>query len=607
MSPCHSTVLLPYVSLGRIRFALVIALVLIAGVLIVFLPTLRNGFVWDDMQYILGNAHVTSGLTQVNLRWALTSFEAGNWHPLTWVSHMLDVELFGLDPRGHHLANVLIHLGNTLLLFVLLLRLTGAAWKGFLVAALFAVHPLHVESVAWIAERKDVLSTFFGFLAVYAHCRYARKPGLSRYLAVVFLFVAVLAAKQMLVTLPCLLLLLDFWPLGRLGVSSWRRPVLEKIPLFALAALFGSVAMLAQGSANAFSSYPLAARVSNAIVSYLRYCQKTVAPVDLAVFYPHPQLTLPLGLTIAAFLALTTMTVLAGAGRHRRPWLTVGWLWFLWTLFPVIGLIQVGEQAMADRYSYVPIIGLFILAVWGAAEFATPRPALRTLMAGAASVTLIGLSTTSLVQVGHWQSNLTLFFHAAQAVPGNWTAHFQLGSLYQRQGRDAEAIEQYLAAISARAGFSEALNNLGMVFAGRGDPAQAATWYRAAIRADAGNWEAHNNLGGALMEHELYREAQTCFLQASRLQPEAPEPQLNLGLLLLRERRWVEAMAPLASVVQIQPNSATARNALGIALFRQGRHEEAAASFREALRLNPGDGEISDNLARAIATSGSLP
>ncbi len=502
----------------------------------VFLPTLRNGFVWDDAQYILENPHVAGGLTPSSFRWALTTFEAGNWHPLTWVSHMLDVELFGLEPWGPHLVNVLIHLGCTSLLFLLFLRLTGAVWRSFVVAALFAVHPLHVESVAWIAERKDLLSTLPGLLAALAYCRYVRRPGLLRYLAVVLLFVAGLTAKQMLVTLPCLLLLLDFWPLGRIGLSTWRRPVLEKLPLLLPALAFSIVAIRAQASAGAVIAYPLAARLSNALVSYCRYLQKTVAPFHLSVFYPHPQQAYAPGLTLGALLVLAIVTLLAIRSRRPRPWLAVGWLWYLGTLVPVIGLVQVGEQAMADRYSYVPLVGLFVLTVWGVAELARNRRNVERQLAVIASVALAALAATSLVQVGHWRNNITLFTHALQVDPADWMAQFQLGLLAHQQGRDIEAIEHYQQAIRAHSGYSEALCNLGMIFAGQGRQQQAVSLFQAAIQAKPDNMEAYNNLGGALVKQGRYREAESCFRQALRLKPEAPEPRRNLELLLLWER-----------------------------------------------------------------------
>ena len=522
---------------GRSRSPTIHLIVLAAAVLIVFLPTLRNGFVWDDTQYILENPQVSGGLTLANLRWALTSFAAGNWHPLTWISHLLDVELFGLEPWGPHLVNVLLHLGNTFLLFFLFLRLTGRAGRSFVVAALFAVHPLHVESVAWIAERKDLLSTLFGLLATLAYCRYVHRPGVRRYLGVGLLFAAGLAAKQMLVTLPCLLLLLDFWPLGRIGIRSWRRPVLEKLPLLVLATFFSGVAIRAQASAGAISSYPLAARLANALVSYCRYIQKTIAPIHLSVFYPHPQQAVNLGLTLGAVLVLAGVTLLALRNRRHRPWLAVGWFWFLGTLVPVIGLVQVGEQAMADRYSYVPIVGLFVLAVWGVLDLAGNRESLKPRLASVAAAVLAAMAVTSLVQVGHWRNEVTLFSHAVQVEPADWTAHFQLGLQAQQVGRDAEAIEHYQQAIRVRSGFSEALCNLGMIYARQGRPTLAVPLYRAAIQANPDSMEAYNNLGGTLVELGQYQEAESCLRQALRLKPDAAEPRRNLDRLLLWEQQ----------------------------------------------------------------------
>jgi tetratricopeptide (TPR) repeat protein len=566
---------------GPARLGPPAALALAVLVVAVFAGVLRNGFVWDDRQYILDNARVAGGLSAGAVRWALTATDAGNWHPLTWLSHLLDVTFFGLDPRGPHLVNVLLHLGNTLALATLLLRLTGARRPSLLVAALFAVHPLHVESVAWIAERKDVLSTLFGLLAALAYCRFANRPGVARYAAVALLLAASLAAKQMLVTLPCALLLLDWWPLGRLRAGGWRRAIAEKIPLLAVCAIFSFLALQAQAGAR--SEYPLPARFSNAAVSYLGYLGNTVAPADLAAFYPHPVQALPAGKTAAAALALAAVTAAAVAARRRVPWLATGWLWFLGTLVPVIGIVQVGEQALADRYTYIPMVGLLVAAVWSASGVL--RGMRLAFPAAAAAAVTVAFSAASAAQVGRWRDDLTLFTHAAAVTRGNWAAQFQLGSEFQRLGRLPEAIAHYREALRDRPGFSEALDNLGLALAATGDAAGAEASYRAAIRADPRNAEAYNNLGGLLMAAGRDVEARTSFLQALQVKPEAPEPRLNLGLALLRQGRAAEAEAALAAVVRACPTWRSARAALGDALAAQGRSAEAAVQFREAARL----------------------
>lgn len=551
---------------NRARFALAL---LLAATLIAYLPVLGNGFVWDDRQYIVDNPRVTGGLTVENFRWSLTAFRGGNWHPLTWVSHMLDASLFGPGPLGPHLVNVLLHLANTALLFNLVFRLTGTAWRSLFIAALFALHPLHVESVAWAAERKDVLSTLFGLLAADWYVRYVRAPSRTRYLALAILFALSLAAKPMLVTLPFVLLLLDFWPLGRLRLAAWRGPAFEKLPLLGLSIAASVLAGLAQASSGAIGGDPLPVRISNAAVAYLVYIGKMIAPTNLAVFYPQPRLGWPPWQVAAAMAALGVMTVFALNLWYRRPWLGVGWLWYAGTLVPVIGLVQVGKQAMADRYTYVPAIGIFIILAWGFSELAARRPGWRpalTVAAVAAPLILAGLTAR---QVFFWRGPESLFTHAAAATQGNWLAHYNLGVHYQELGRTEEAIRNYRLSLEARDDNDRTLVNLGILLANRGESKEAVALFAAAIQVNPGAMAAYINLGKEYMRLGKDREAESLFRQAARLHQGAFEPRFALGTLMLRQQRWAEAATHFGEAVRLNPGSSAARDGLRNALARQ--------------------------------------
>ena len=589
---------------GFDRAAVVLAFLLAALVAATCRPVLDNGFVWDDRQYIQQNRHVTGGVSLENLRWALTSFEAANWHPLTWFSHMLDAEVFGPGPRGPHLVNLLLHGANSILLLGLLSSMTGTLWRSWLVAALFAVHPLHVESVAWAAERKDLLSTLLGLLAVGAYLRHLRRPGRLGALTVALLFAAALAAKPMLVTLPALLLLLDFWPLGRLDRGIWRSVALEKVPLLLLAGFSSAVTIAAQATAGSVSAYDLAARVSNALVSYVRYLADAVAPFTLAVFYPHPGNAWPLWRTLSAGLLLALATAVVLAQRGRRPYLATGWFWYLGTLVPVIGLLQVGQQARADRYTYLPLTGVFLMAAWGAGELAERRPRwLRPLIA-AAAVALCSFSAVSADLTVSWKDEVSLFTRAARNAPGNWMAHYNLGVHFQERGQAEAAIAHYLEAVAIRPDYDKALNNLGVLVAARGDSAAALAYYRRAIAASPGSAAAHYNLGAALAKEQRLAEAEQQYREAAALDPASAEARLGLAALLARERRWVEAAAEYAAALRLGGESAIARNGLGASLAGQGRYEEALVQFGEALRIDPGNADALQNRARAAALAG---
>ncbi len=530
---------------------IVICAALAAAALAVFWPVLHHDFInYDDDVYVTENPEVRAGLTLDGLRWAWTTSHAANWHPLTWISHMLDCELFGLDPRGHHLTSLIAHVLNSQLLFLLLRRMTGAVWRSALVAVLFAVHPLHVESVAWVAERKDVLSTLFGLLTLLAYARYAERPRPARFAWVSLLLALGLTAKPMLVTLPFLLLLLDHWPLGRSRNESWRRLVVEKLPLFGLAALSGVVTIAVQRAGGALGSmelYPLGARISNAVVSCAGYLRKMVWPADLAVFYPHPGSEWVPWRVAAAAAVILAVSVLAVRMRRRHPALLTGWLWYLVTLAPVIGFIQVGQQAMADRYTYLPLIGVFAGIVWIVPDLRSRRVLAAT--AGvAAGVTIVALIAAARAQVGHWRDSVTLFRHALEVTENNHIAHNSLGVELRRLGRETEAMEHY----------------------------------REALRVRPGDADAHYNLGLSLAEQGRTDEALEHFRSAARARPGFAKAHYNCGTLLAERGQWERAVAHLRRVVALDPGYAEAHYNLGAALYFQGRYAEAWRQMRLA-------------------------
>ena len=561
---------------GRWRAALA-ALVLAAVAFAAFIPALSNGFIaWDDDEYITLNPVVREGLTPRGAAWALTAVHANNWHPLTWVSHMADVSLFGEDPRGHHLTSLLLHALNTALLFGLLRALTGAWGPSALAAALFAAHPLRVESVAWVAERKDVLSAALWLLTIHAWLAHLRKPGAARWVGACIACALSLAAKPMAVTLPAVLLILDYWPLGRWGTgrgAAARSPgslVAEKSPFLVMALAVGVATFVIQqrtGAMIPLDALPLGVRLGTALSAYGAYLARSVWPSGLSVLYLHPE-ALPQPLVLAG--SVGALALLSGAAwrlRSRAPWLAAGWLWFLVTLLPVIGIVQVGLQWIADRYTYLPSMGLCVLAAFGATALAgTPRRRLALLLAATAAVVALGAASWS--RAGAWRDTGTLFSSALAADPGNWLAHNKVGEALLQRG-EAEAAERHFAAAARlKPAFALARFNLGRSFAGRGRWAEAEVELRAAVA----------------------------------LRPGLAMAWQELGAVLFRQGRYQESLDALRVVVRLSPGDATARSNVGLALERLGRRDEAAAAAREALKIEPGMGDallLQDRLRRA--------
>jgi tetratricopeptide (TPR) repeat protein len=594
------------------RFGLALGIVL--SVALVYAPVRHHAFVnFDDTQYVAENAHVSAGLTRNAVEWAFTTTHAGNWHPLTWLSHMLDVQLFGLDAGAHHVMNVFLHAANALLLFWLWLRMSGALGRSAFVAAVFAVHPLHVESVAWIAERKDVLSACFGLLCLLAYDGYRRTATPARYAWVVVTFALALLSKPMLVTLPALLLLLDWWPLGRTAAVPLPRLLLEKAPLFALSAASSAITLSAQsggGAVKALEALPLGRRAANALVAYAGYVRRTLWPEGLAVLYPYPS-TIETWKLVGALALLGLVTWLALRGRTRRPYLAVGWLWYLGMLVPVIGLVQVGSQPMADRYMYLPMVGLLVMLAWGVAELVMAPPARRWLPM-AAALSVIACAVIARRQVGHWRDSIALWEHALAVTRDNPRAHANLAHALSKQGRLDEALPHYGEAVRLKPDFAEAHNNLGYALAGQGRHADAIGHYREAVRLIPDYHEAQNNLGVALAE-QGEPEAIVHFKEALRIRPDVAEVHNNLGVARARQKDLDQAIQAFTEALRLRPDYAEARRNLARAhatrariRAEQGRTDEAILELREALRLHDGDPDDHYDLAVLLFRKGEV-
>jgi tetratricopeptide (TPR) repeat protein len=584
-----------------------IAVVLFVGTVLLFSRTLANDFVnYDDPDYVTSNGHVKAGLNVSGVRWAFRSHEASNWHPLTWVSHMLDWSLFGPKPRGHHATSILLHALTAVLVFEVFRRLTAAMWTSALLAALFAWHPLRVESVAWVAERKDVLSGLFWFVTLWAYGEYAsrsrmggatpkKQPGLFYGLALVA-FALGLMAKPMLVTLPCVLLLLDVWPLGRcadgpgLGArgASLLKLAIEKLPFFALVIGSSVATYVAQKAGGSVSiALGLEARFANAIVAVVRYLGKFFWPVDLAVLYPHPG-AWPARTVAACALILFAISALAWRQRRRRPWIGIGWLWFLGTLVPVIGLVQVGLQAIADRYTYLPILGVQIALLWTLRE-AVPSPGARRgwIALGAGLLAACGVLTWR--QIGVWKNSFTLFDHAIRVTHDNYVAHDNRGLFLFKAGKIEEAMADYRRALAINPAYLNANNNLGYALAQQGRPAEAIPCYRAALRANPNHLEVRNNLANALSDVGQLPEAMEHYDFVLARDPHHANALNGSAVALAMQNRLPEAKLRLEHSLQVAPDNASAHNNLGNVCSMLGEPDEALRHYRRAAELNPSD------------------
>ena len=566
-----------------LRLEVVMCAVLVAATLFVYGKIWNHDFIgYDDDKYVTQNRYVSQGLSKESVIWAFRSTHASNWHPLAWLSHMLDVELYGMKPGAHHMTSLLFHILNSLLLFIVLRKMTGHVWQSGVVALLFAIHPLHVESVAWVAERKDVLSTFFWMLTLWSYARYTRLPGLIRYLPVVGFFVLGLMAKPMVVTLPFVLLLLDFWPLNR--IQSWQpenhngRPVAglsalqlvyEKIPLFVLAGTSCVITLIAQKKGEALGlldTYPLAMRMANAVISYVRYLQKLIWPHDLAILYPYPA-ALKVWQIFGACALLGFITFLSIRYRKRFPWLFVGWFWYAGTLLPVIGLVQVGVQAMADRYTYIPLIGAFVILSWGTIELFGNWRYRKMALIAIATVFFSAQISSARTQVSFWKNSIRLFEHTLRVTAGNYVIH----------------------------------NNLGFELALHGQKDKALKHYSAALRINPGFELAHINYGSTLFAQGKVEESLAYNQALLKIRPDFAGVHYNFGILLLKTGRIDEAIVHFHEALRLKPENAEAFNCLGAAMVAKGKVEEAIAHFKAALQIKPDLADAQNNLKNLSA------
>jgi tetratricopeptide (TPR) repeat protein len=600
---------------------IMISLWLIILTLAVYWQVQTHDFVnFDDDLYVAKNSYVKNGITYESIIWAFTTPSTGNWHPLTWLSHMLDVQFFGMNPRGHHLVNLLLHVVNTLLLFSIFKKMTGDILRSGFIAALFALHPMHVESVAWIAERKDVLSTFFWMLTVWSYLHYVKKQNLSRYSILILFFTLGLMAKPMLVTLPFVLLLLDYWPQGRLRfirsdrqikakpANSITRLLLEKIPLFILSAASSIVTFAVQKQGRNVASFEAVAfltRVANAIVAYVEYIEKMFWPSNLAVLYPYPS-SVPIWKTAFSCAILITISLMVLRYGKQRPYLMIGWLWYLGTLVPVIGLVQVGNQYMADRYSYIPYIGLFIMIAWGVPELLQQWRYKKIGIAITTTIMLVILMTTTFLQVKHWKNSITLFSHTLSVTTNNFLPHNNLGTALAEQGHMDEAIDHWLEAIHIKPDYETPYNNLGLAYEKQGRLEEAVRNYLKALRINPDYELAHFNLGNVYLKQRRLDGAIQQYREAIRINPEYVNAYFGLANALFEIGRVDEAINQLTKAVTIEPDFPIAHNNLGNALRVQGRLDEAIEHYSKAIRIDNNYADAHNNLGIALIQKGKI-
>ncbi|MGC4073946.1 MAG: tetratricopeptide repeat protein [Nibricoccus sp.] len=633
------------------RWFWLLAAGLVAATLAIYWPVHRFEFVaFDDPEYVVENPMVQGGLTWAGVTWAFTSGELGNWHPLTWLSHMLDVELFGPGAGGPHVMSVIFHLANTFLAFALLRGLTGALWRSALVAALFALHPLHVESIAWVAERKDVLSAFFFLLTLAAYARYARatRRRALHYAGALVLFACGLMSKPMVVTLPCVLLLLDWWPLRRWQLAGPRetlrelgRLLVEKIPFFLLTVAASIVTFVTQWRNDIVQSLglPLGDRLGNALVAYARYLGMTAWPADLAFFYPHPKTWPALAITAAAALMIAVTACVLWRAR-RLPFVAIGWFWFVGMLVPTIGIVQVGGQSLADRYTYLPHLGLFILLIWGWEEVTARRPAWRAPLGMVAVAIVAACAVRTRVQLHHWRGSEALFRHALAVTENNALAHNNLGNVLLHSGRSEEAIRHYEQALAIDPDDAHALNNLGTALvrlhrferaiphleavvrlqpkltAARyalcralfeSDRANAAAPHlRAILQDEPRNAQVHADLGVALLQSGQLPEAVSHLRKAVELGAADRQIRGILGRSLVKLGQFAEAIPHLQAAVKLELEATDSHYDLAIALFQTGEPEAAVPHFEKAAELQPQNANVLNNLAWALLVVGRV-
>jgi len=590
-----------------------ICLALAVVTLFVFWQVRNSEFInYDDGKYIYENPHIQDGITWEGIQWALTadllfdSPHADFWIPVTFLSHIFSSELFGMDASGHHLINLLFHVLNSVMLFCVLTRMTGTLWQSAFVAALFAVHPLHVESVAWVTERKDVLSTFFWMLTMWSYHRYTQNSSLHRYLLVFLALALGLMTKPMLITLPFVFLLLDFWPLGRLRLGHDRalwKLVWEKIPLFALSITSIIITYLALhqgGHIRSFEIYPLWTRIGNALVAYATYIGKMAWPQGLAVLYPHPGNTLPAWQMIGAGLFLMGISILVFRWTPRRPYLGVGWLWYLGTLFPVIGLLQAGLQSMADRYTYVPIIGLFIIIAWGISDLAIKWNIPRKVLNVSAVILLLILMVGTWLQVNHWRNSITLFEHTTAVTSNNYLAHHNLGSAYHKKERLGDAIREYKRGLAIKPDYFYSRMALGSAYETQGHLNEAIREYQKALILRPKNFIPYFALGSVFHKKGRLNDAIREYQRAVNIKPNFALAHHKLGTAYQEQGNLDEAIREYQRALSLSPGSEGIHNNLGVIYGRKGQWDIAIQEFNFALKLSPQFLEAGQNLKKAL-------
>jgi len=632
-----------------------VCIFLVAAIWLVFGQTLHHDFVnFDDDEYVYNNVQVIHGLTLHGMAWAFTTASSAYWHPLTWLSHMLDCQIWGLKAGGHHLTNVLLHTANALLLFLVLRRMTGlrgnnlplssssapqpgtggkaalesasarqagALWASALVAAVFAIHPLDVESVAWVAERKNVLSTFFWLLTMGAYVEYVVKPGWRRYALFLVCYGLGLMSKPMLVTLPFALLLLDYWPLERISITqaaggrplTWplkraARLVFEKVPLLLLAVVSSVVTYLGQKNLNSITTLqqsPLGVRLAKVIVNYVGYLRDILWPEGLTVLYPYPP-TFSVFQVVLSVLLLAGITLLVLWAIQSRPYLAVGWFWYLGTMIPVIGLVQVGNTPVADRFTYVPQIGLYLMVAWAASDLTISWHHRCQWRIATAAVVITALMACASIQTSYWRNSELLWTHALACDPENVQAHNNLGDALRQKGMVDEAITHFQEALQIKPGDAEIHNNLGNALLQKGEVDEAMVQYQKALQIKPDDAEIHCDLGNALLQKGEVDEAIAHYQKALQIKPGGAEIHNSLANALLQKGEADEAIAHYQKALQIKPDYADANNNLGSALFQKGSVDEAIVQYQKALQIKPDDADAHHNLGCALARKGSL-
>ncbi|MFA5291897.1 MAG: tetratricopeptide repeat protein [Phycisphaerae bacterium] len=590
------------------RAKIIISICIVVTIFIAYEPLRHNGFViYDDQNYITENPHITGGITQDSIIWAFTKSHAANWHPLTWLGHIIDYQIFGLNPLGYHLVSLLLHIANSLLVFWLFSRMTGAVWASTFIAAVFALHPLQVESVAWAAEQKTVLSGLLWSLTIAAYFRYTKSPGFGRYVPVFLVYCLCILTKPIVVTVPLTLLLLDYWPLGRVNFQqkeSTVKLIIEKIPLFILSAFLSVMTLAAQkqgGAVATLENIPLNDRIGNMFISYMRYIGKLVWPSKLAVFYPPLPENLPKIIAITCALSFVIILVLCIYIIPRRKYITTGWLWYIGTLFPTIGLVQAGAQSMANRYMYIPMLGLLIIFVWTVKDFAAKRPRLSAVLAMAVLLPMILLTQA---QVKYWQNGTTLFDYTLKVTENNPIAENCYGIALFDAGRGDEAVQRLSRLVNEFPLYSDARNNLSQFLLKQGKPDRAIECFNELIKQKQDSAQVYYNLAAALSMQKKYDDAVNNLAKSLKLEPEYPGVQRQMGFALLASGKADQAVSHLNQALRTEPNNPDIYVNLGTAYTQLGQYRPAVQNWSRALEIQPDSSDVLNNLAWVLAVSG---